>query len=212
MFGFSLIQTQEYTTLFLGVLAFVFFNYREMRYRKNKQEKTQIQKEISRMSKDLNHSYTYIGEINRKLDILENITAGFPETSKLPNEKKIEIYESIMSAIQMLSKSDDFILRFINQKNHQTLKEFRSNNNKTPIYQNASCPHDGYFFENDEFIYTKSQKSIDNVYSCIIIKKKNSNKKTDDPEILKTLAMQALFLFMFIQEKNAKRSKIEKNN
>ena len=211
-FGLSLVQTQEYVILLIGIVTFVAFSFREKRYKKNLQEKSKMATQVNRMSKELTSSYSYIGEINRKLDILENITVGFPETSELPNTRRVEVYDSIMSAVQMFTKSDDFVLRFVDEKNCDVLKEIKSRGNKNVLYDQNECEPGGNFFENEEIIFVRSLKTIDNVYACILIKKKNSSQQANDPELLKTLAMQALFLFMFIYEKNSQKNNIENNN
>jgi hypothetical protein len=200
-FGLSMVETQEYSILLIGIVTFIIFNFRERIYSKNLSEKSNVVKQANRMSRELTHSYSYIGEINRKLDILQNVTAGFPETSQLPTRRKTEIYDSIMEAIHLLSKSNDFALRFVNEKNHDILKELRSKENKNISLHQKEYLNRGYFFETEEFIFARSPKSIDNIYACIIIRKKSGNQRSEDPDILKALAMQALFLFMFIQEK-----------
>lgn len=210
--GFHVVQSQEFVILILGSMAFLLYLIQDGRYKRRTRENVSMRKTVNRMSKDLTHSYSYIGEINRKLDILENVTAGFPETSELPTRRKIEIYDSIMAAVQMFVKSENFVLRFVNERNHEVLKEFRSRGYTIITYCQKDCPEAGYFFETDELIFARSSKSIDNIYACIIIKKKISTQAADDPNILKTLAMQALFLFMFIQEKRSRIRHVDKKD
>jgi hypothetical protein len=44
-----------------------------------------------------------------------------------------------------------------------------------------------------------SPKAIDDIIACILIRKKTPNHKIDDFEILRTVASQSLFFFMFIR-------------
>lgn len=201
-YSFSRTQSQEFMILILGSLGFVVFLLQEKKLKKNRAEKSLIQMQVNRMTKDLTHSYSYIGEINRKLDILENIALGFPESSNITEKKQSEIYESIMGAIQLFGKSDEFSLRFIRLPEREMIKEIKSQTEVSINLSRKDMNFTPHFWESDEFIVTTSPKAIDNVFSCIIIRKKTSNHKIDDLEIMKTLAAQALFLYMFMQHKN----------
>ena len=198
---FNTVQTQEFVTLILGSLGFFVFLIQEKRLRKNIVEKTDIQRKVNRMAKDLTHSYSYIGEINRKLDILENVTLDFPESQNLTVKKQREIYDSIMEAVKIFGKSDEFVLNFISLPENEVIKEIKSLPNLAFNFSVKNLDVDAQFFESDEFFVTTSPKAIDNIFSCIIVRKKTHNQKFEDLEIMKTLAAQALFLFMFMRRK-----------
>ena len=153
------------------------------------------------MTKDLTQSYSYIGEINRKLDILEHIAIGYPESSNNTTEKQTEIYDSIMGAIQLFGKSDEFALRFIQKPNYEVIKEIKSFSDLVLNFSMKSYKENKSYSETDEYIIVTSPKMIDNIFSCIVIKKNNAAKQIEDPEMMKTLAAQALFLFVFIRQK-----------
>ena len=104
-YGFSADQTEEFATLILGSIAFAVFLIQERLLKKNVSEKKAIQKKVNRMTKDLTHSYSYIGEINRKVDILESIALSYPESLILTTKKQKEVYKSIMEAIRLFGKS-----------------------------------------------------------------------------------------------------------
>lgn len=169
--------------------------------RKNLNEKNKIQGQVNSMSKDLKYSYSYIGEINRKLDILENIALGFPESSKLTQKNEGELYDSIMDAIRLFGKSDDFALRFVCLPNYVLLKEIKSIPDNPMNFSLKGRNLDVNYFESEEFIVTTSPKSIDNIFSYIVIRKKTVSQKIDDVEMMKTLSAQALFIFMFMRNK-----------
>ena len=198
--GLNTIQTQELAILLLGSIGMILFNVYETRCDRQKIEKVKFQRQVSRMSKELNHSYSYIGEINRKLDILEHISQGFPETSQLTAKKKMEIYDSIMMAIGLFSKSDEFVLRFVSIRDGAIIKEIKSKPGMPVNFPQKVSMFQKNPVETEEYICTSSPKSIDNVFASIIIKKKRSMHAIEDMEIMRTLAAQALFLFMFIQK------------
>ena len=198
---FDMTQTQEFVILILGSLGFFVFLLMEKKLNKNLAEKSKIQGQVNSMTKDLKHSYSYIGEINRKLDILENIALGYPESSKMTHKSEIELYDSIMDAIRLFGKSDKFALRFVCLPNYELLKEITSTPENTISFSLKGRDLEVNYFESEDFIAITSPKSIDNIFSYIVIKKKTASQKIEDVEMMKTLAAQALFIFMFIRNK-----------
>lgn len=205
--GFDVIQTQQYAILLLGIVAALALHYLESRLKKSKEEKSIMQRHVSRMTKELTNSYSYIGEVNRKIDILQHITLGLPETTDLALRHRLEMYQSVMAAIRLFGKSDDFVLRFINRKTLEIVKEIKSPAAVSHIPFRQDRIRDAKPFENDRFLVTSSSRTIDGISACIIIKKKKSGHTADDREILKTIATQALFLFMLLQYKNPREIK-----
>jgi hypothetical protein len=198
---FSLQQTQEFTILLLGSIGFLTFLVQEKRLHKNVAEKTDIQRKVNRMARDLTHSYSYIGEVNRKLDILEDITLGYPESLNLTAKRRKDIYNSTMEAIRIFGKSDEFALRFVNISDNCVVKEIKNPPELSINFSAKNFNPESQIFESEELIAIASPKAIDNVFSCIIIKKRNPAQRIEDLEMIKMLASQALFLFMFVRDK-----------
>lgn len=204
-YGLDTAGTQELAILILGYLGFIIFLIQEKKLKKNLFEKTSSQRNANRMAKDLTHSYSYIGEINRKLDILEQIALSYPESLSLTAKKQKELYDSIMDAVRLFGKSDEFSLRFICTLNNEVLKEVKSSPELSINFPLKNYDLTAQFFESDDFIVINSPKSIDKIFSCIVIKKKTPEHKLEDLEMIRTLAAQALFLFMFIFVRNKKQ-------
>ena len=132
---------------------------------------------------------------------MENIALGYPESSKLTQKNETELYGSIMNAIRLFGKSDDFAIRFVQLPNYDLVREIKSNPENTLGFTLKGKSLEVNYLESVEYIVTTSPKSIDNIISYIVIKKQTASQKIDDVEIMKTLAAQALFIFMFIRNK-----------
>ena len=203
LYGFSADQTEEFATLILGSVAFAVFLIQERMLKNNVSEKNDIQKKVSRMAKDLTHSYSYIGEVNRKVDILESIALSYPETLVMTTKKQKEVYKSIMDAIRLFGKSDEFALRFISMSSKEVLKEIKSFPDASINCTIKNTDLNTQFFESDGCIIVNSPKAIDDIFCYIILKKKTPNQRLEDLEMIRTLAAQALFFFMFVRKKPA---------
>ncbi|EKE19834.1 MAG: hypothetical protein ACD_8C00101G0027 [uncultured bacterium] len=205
---FNETQTQELVILLLGSLCFSLFLAMEKKLKENIKEKNKYQSQIGNMTRDLKNSYSYIGESNRKLDILENISLNYPDSVKMTQKNRLGSYASIMEAIRVFGKSEDFVLKFSSYPDLKILQEIKS---KQEIKSHFSLKeHVGGInhIESDDFIVIISPKVIDKIFCYIVIKKNTPSQKIEDVELMKTIATQALFIFMFIQNKKQLRSAV----
>jgi hypothetical protein len=193
----------------LGIVSFLVLSLKERQLSKSRNEKAEIQSEANKIFKDLKDSYSYIGEINRKLDILKNIALGLPENSSLTPSKEKEIYDSIIEAVRALGKTSDFSIRFINIKSNNIEKEIKGRINFYAKIKNSAFASNEItcVSEMDRYTLICSPRSIDNTNAWIIIAKKK-NQISENIEILKALASQSLFLFAFSKKAMLNETKI----
>jgi hypothetical protein len=191
-------KAEELMILALGVLAFTIFIAKEKQMIFQMKAKRLIQKEASLASKDLTDTYSYIGEINRKMDIFKDIALGLTEGSELTAEKEMELYHSIIHAVQMFTKSTHVSLRFINVEKSKIIREIKSSKKaRCDIVNPIMKKENRTFLETENIFFIRAPKPINNITVCIAIEKRNKSQKIEDPELIKALAAQALFLFTF---------------
>jgi len=199
LFSMSVIEEErmeEILIFLLGTIGFLIFIAKEKQLYLNIRERSKIQKEASIISRDLTDSYSYIGEINRKMEVLKNVALGLTESSVMVPEKEKEIYDYILHAISVFSKSKQISLRFIDTNSKEILKEVKSSKNvRCDINSEEFFLQKTKFFETSRHFFIRSEKTIDGIVACIGIAKRNKQHKIEDPELLKVLASQALFLF-----------------
>lgn len=206
LFGVGQETAEELLIFLLGGAGFIFYLIKEGQLNADRQEKTKAQRDANRMSKDLTSSYSYIGEINRKLEIFKNISLGLPTWSKMTLAKEKEVFEYIMAAIKILTKADEYSIRFVKIPSCETLLEIKSKRSVKFDLPVVDClDKSRKYFETDEYIVTISPEDIHGLISILTIKKKNSSHSFDDPDILKAIASQALFLYVFTERRHRKR-------
>lgn len=196
-------QIEEISIFFLGFFGFLIFLISEKRSAKYLKEKMKIQKEAREISKNLTSTYSYIGETNRKLDIIRNISENLLDLPRITQKKELEFYNNLTESIFAISKSEKFVIRFVDTKNKKTKKEIKS---KKRIYfkiENSEII-DKIFKKEIGFIEKKyhfvivSSKEINNTVSAIIISKNNEQQKLEDLEILKSLTAYSLFFYDYV--------------
>jgi hypothetical protein len=188
-------KAEEIAIFMLGIVGFLIFLFTEKRHSRNLEEKIKMQKEASTTFKDLKYSYSYIGEINRRLDILINIISNPPEDLNDFITKKEKAYESISNSIKILGKTNNFAIIFFNKKTSKIEEEFIEGKKiisgiKDDIYRKDKC-----IIETDKYTAVCSPNNIGDLSARIIIPKRK-NQSFEDLELMKSLASQALLFFI----------------
>ncbi len=206
LFGLDKKIAEELAIFILGGIGFAFYLIKEKQLSVNEYDKNRAQREASRTSKDLTSSYSFIGEINRKLEIFKNISLGLPVWSKKTLSMEREVFEYIMSAIKILTKSDEYKLVFINKDSCEERLSIKSKKNiKFKLSDKQCLEENKKYFENNQFIVIISPDDIDGILALMVIKKKKTTQTFDDPDMLKAIATQALFLYIFIERRKKPR-------
>ena len=198
-------RAEEVTLFILGSIAFLTFLQNERRVAIQRREKENAQKKMNQTVRDLVDSYSYIGEVNRKMDILMEVALGIADRSLLDRKKEKEVYESIINATNFLLKAGATTLRFINVETKKTEKEYRlleaidaciSNEELIDMPENVNVKK-----QRDCLIISSPQK-INQIKVYLVIKNYDDNeeRKPKNIEILKLFASQAIFLYAYIEK------------
>jgi len=197
-------NAEEIVIFLLGIIGFLIFNYKEKQLSFNLKEKQKVQKEATKTSRDLAHSYSYIGEINRKLEILNDISLKLAETPNMNSTERKYIYKLILDAIKTLGKTDRFTVSFANLNSRIIMKEIGKGNKKlSPEVKKIILNFDKRknIINANEYAIIRSSKSVNGISAFISIKLKNK-QALKDLELLKTLATQALLLRLLTKKRD----------
>lgn len=84
-----------------------------------------MEKKLEVSTDKLNDAYTYLGTVNRRLPLLEGVTTDLLRTSDTENNKKKEVFVSLLATvITSLVRTDWGMFRFIELESKNTVKEF----------------------------------------------------------------------------------------
>jgi len=197
-------RLEEILIFFMGAVAFFVFIKNERKINLQKKEKQQADKKIDQTVRDLVESYSYIGEVNRKMDMLMGIALGLSDSANLSKKKEAEIYESIIVAANFLMKAEDSSLRFIDTITGQTKKELHLNKESKKSVQNKDLIAMGKKSTKKvgDMIFVSSAQAVNSTKCYLIVYgydpvEERSPKNT---EILKVFVSQALFLYSFVEK------------
>ncbi|MDP1833492.1 MAG: hypothetical protein Q8L11_00970 [Candidatus Moranbacteria bacterium] len=202
-FGIPHEQIEELAIFILGLLGFLFFILKEHQLVVQEKEKKREQRRLQQTARDLIESYSYIGEINRKMDLLMQIGMGLSERTNLTEKRENEIYQSITESASFLLKAECASLFFFDTRTNKAIKHVCRNEKCGSLGQDADLflMGDNIFIkQSGNHIVFRSHETIDDVKSYLVIKAFDEfqGRDNNNQEIIKYLASQALILYSYI--------------
>lgn len=179
-----------------GVLGFALYLAKEKALLKTFQEKLHLQKRTNIITKDLSDSYSYIGEMNRKFDIVKELIFRLPEdAADTLQKKRSESFLSILEAAKVFAKSERVSLRFVNVKTKSIEKILESGPGRTFDRFDAATllSSKKTFWEEENFAIVRSPLQARGIVAYIIFQRTTNH--IEDADVFKILASQALLLF-----------------
>lgn len=182
--------------LFLGTIGFAIYLWEEKKFKINFRKRIAVQRESNEIFKDLSEAYSYIGEVNRKLEIMKGLARGISENY----EKRSAIaYASFFEAFALLGKSKKIVIQFVDRQSGKILEEVKlSKKLKLDLglktHEILEKPEN--FFEVEKYFIAKTPKDICGIVGIVIIGRDLISHRIEDPEMVKALISQALQLFV----------------
>lgn len=101
--------------LIAGALAFIMYALKEKSLIRHVSEKLWFQQKTTIISKDLSQSYSYIGEVNRKVDILRSMMRRLVEIRESKQDSERMLWE-VLDTVKHLTQAERVSIRiFTNQ-------------------------------------------------------------------------------------------------
>lgn len=192
-------EEAEAAMVFLfGAAGFIIYFVKDRALLRHVRDKLLLQREKQDMTRDLSDSYSYIGEVNRKMDLMKDLVLALPEAANLFQEgKKKSPYDDLSRSVLLSSKAETFSLRIVHVPERRLVKEIhQAKNGKCVLVPVGKLvDSDRLFWEGDGCVFARSPRMI-GPYAAYLIFPKTVNRHEDE-EIFQTLATEALLLFFF---------------
>lgn len=99
--------------LLVSTAGFLIYFLKEKSLLRHIKEKLWIQQKNSAITKDLSQSYSYIGEVNRKLDIVKGLMKKLPPILLSHPDERGSVLWEILDAARLLTQADCVSLRIL---------------------------------------------------------------------------------------------------
>lgn len=182
---------------FFGAFGFMIYLAKEKALLRVLGEKLHFQKQANIITRDLSDSYSYIGEMNRKLDIVKELIFSLPRTTaESLGKERGAVYRPLLEAASLLAKTDQVTLCFAEKK----AKEWRE-----VYHQDATHPlsenflpeklflEGKFFWEEGEVIFVRSPSPAKGISAFFIFSKTRNH--IEDGDVFKLLVSEALLLY-----------------
>lgn len=179
-----------------GLLGFILYLAKEKALLRVFQEKLHLQKRTNTITKDLSDSYSYIGEMNRKFDIMKELIFQLPQvTAQRLVRGKPETFYSLLEAVKLLAKTEAVSLRFVNTRTHSLEKviEVGAAKEFADFSAEALLASRKTFWEEQVYACVRSPLPADRVHAYLVFAK--SSNHIENIEVFKILAAQATLLY-----------------
>ena len=197
--GFFLLREEDVEALIIfcfGLLGFLLYLAKEKALLRVFKEKLHLQKKTNIITKDLSDSYSYIGEMNRKFDIVKELIFHLPQhTADTVAKKQRDVYKSIIQAAHLLSKTESVSIRFVDMATKEIKKvaEAGSREMFAPFDGQTLLASKKTFWEERGCIVARSPYQTENMVAYIIFPKATNH--VEDRDMFMILASQALLLY-----------------
>lgn len=197
--GFLFFREEDVEALIIfcfGVFGFMLYLAKEKALLRIFQEKLHLQKKTNVITKDLSDSYSYIGEMNRKFDIVKELIFHLPKhTADALAQGQGETYQSIIQAVALLSKTKPVSIRFVNMQTKRIEKTVENGSGGlfAPFDAATLLASKKTFWEDRDCAVARSPYQADHMAAYIIFPK--TTNRVEDIEMFRILASQALLLF-----------------
>lgn len=208
--GWSFLGEEDIESLLIfcfGAFGFMLYLAKEKALLRVFREKLHLQKQANLITRDLSDSYSYIGEMNRRLDIVKEFIFRLPQTTAQAfHEGQGDLYAPLLEAVSQLSKTDQVAICFVDtRKKTMTKILWKQPSESLPL---SLAPEKllatkKFFWEEEERVIIRSPKQARGVAAFLIFSKTRNH--IEDEEVFKILVAEALLLY------SVERGVIEKN-
>jgi hypothetical protein len=190
---FSEDEIEAIVLLCAGVSSFMIYRLKDYQVFENIRHRVKLQRSFARAQKELSESYSYIGQANRRTDIMYEIF------SDLSNIEIDGHKSSIIRAMEHLPYTNDFAFRFIDVQEKKSLKKFNGGEKLGHLPDIAFCKtSNAQSYRENGVIYVYSEIKERHLRACIAIP--FSESAENDIDFFKALTAYFAMIYIFHNE------------
>lgn len=180
-----------------ATLGLLFYISKDKAFFRAHEEKVTLQQKTNTISKDLSQSYSYIGEMNRKLDVIQEVIFELPKKTLLKRKKQTDLYKPILDAAKVFARTDKAALLVVDTKKKVCLEGIGEQ-----LFRDYSAEYllaaKKSFWMEERVLIVRSPYAADGKHVFLLLAKVTNH--SEDMEHLQILASQALLLVVHGRE------------
>ena len=194
-------EAEGIVIMLLGMVSFFIYLAKEQTLFRLVRERLSLQKTANTTRRDLSASYTYIGAMNRKQEIVKELLFELAEATARDSDHCDLWYRKILETVAALSKSEAVSLRFVDTAAGTLLDHYeygvQGNRPFVGFIPALLLEKDRTFFEHDGCYVVRSPRISDQTAAFLVVTKQVNH--FEDEEIFKMLVSEALLFYILSQ-------------
>ncbi len=191
-------ETEALVLLIAGVVSFTIYRLRDYQVFQTIKERMRLQKSVARAQKELSESYSYIGQVNRRTDIMYEIF------SDLSHMESADCGEAVQNAMQLLPYTDQFCLRFINIKKQEIYHKVGETSEFEHLPDALFCKQaNSHSYRHKDLLFVYSETLEKNLRTCVVLP--YSEKAENDIDFFKALTAYFTMVHVFHEDSCTKK-------
>ncbi len=192
-------ETEALLLLIAGVASFAIYRLRDYQVFQTIREKMRLQKSVVQAQKELSESYSYIGQANRRTDIMYEIFSDLSHMETTSSD------EALLHAMESLPYTEDFCFRFIDPKKKKSHHRISATQHFKHLPDELFCKENiSRSYQNKDILFVYSETKDKSLRTCIALP--YSEKAENDIDFFKALTAYFTMVYMFhndfLHEKN----------
>ncbi len=186
-------ETEAVILLFAGIIGFVIYRLSDYQMFKHLRDRIKLQRTVARAQKELSESYSYIGQANRRTDIMYEIF------SDLSHMESTDCSSAVLNAMQLLPYTDSFCLRFINIKKQKAFHSIGGTDEFKHLPDKLFCKNvNSRTYREKDLLFVYSEAVDKNLRTCIVLP--YSEKAENDIDFFKAITAYFTMVHVFHEE------------
>lgn len=190
MWVFTEDEAEAIILLLAGVVSFVIYRLRDYQVFEYIRDRMKLQQSVVRAQKELSESYSYIGQANRRTDIMYEIFSDLSHIETTGSD------DAILHAMESLPYTNDFCFRFIDPKKKKAHHYVSATEHFKHLPDELFCKENiSRSYRNNDVLFIYSETRDKSLRTCVALP--YSEKAENDIDFFKALTAYFTMVYMF---------------
>ena len=183
-------EAEAMILLAAGIVSFVIYRLRDYQVFEYIRDRMKLQQSVVRAQKELSESYSYIGQANRRTDIMYEIFSDLSHTEATSSD------DAVLHAMESLPYTDDFCFRFINPKTKKAHRSVWITEYFKHLPDELFCKENvSRTYRDKDVLFVYSETKDKTLRTCVALP--YSEKAENDIDFFKALTAYFTMVYMF---------------
>jgi len=186
-------EAEAIILLLAGIVSFIIYRLRDHQVFEQIRNRIKLQRTVIKTQRELSESYSYIGQANRRTDIMYEIFSDLSHIDTTSCE------DAVKHAMELLPYTDHFCFRFIDPKTKKAHYGVSTTNEFKHLPDELFCKENiSRTYRNKDVLFIYSETKDKTLRTCIALP--YSEKAENDIDFFRALTAYFTMVYMFHED------------